>query len=76
VTADAQAPTTSVATLVVLATYNERSNVDRMLDAILALPNRCDVLVIDDNSPDGTGARVKARAALDARVNLVSRPGA
>jgi len=74
VTADAQAPKPSVATLVVLATYNERSNIDRMLDAILALPNRCDVLVVDDNSPDGTGAHVQARAALDARIKLVSRP--
>jgi dolichol-phosphate mannosyltransferase len=60
-------------TLVVLATYNERSNIDRLLDAILALPCRCDILVVDDNSPDGTGARVQARAASEVRINLAAR---
>ena len=59
-------------TLVVLATYNERLNIDRLLDPILALPNRCDVLVVDDNSPDGTGAHVQGRAAAEPRIKLVS----
>jgi len=62
-------------TLVVLATYNERLNIDRLLDPILALPNACDVLVVDDNSPDGTGAHVRARAAAEPRIKLVARPG-
>jgi dolichol-phosphate mannosyltransferase len=62
-------------TLVVLATYNERLNIDRLLDPILALPNRCDVLVVDDNSPDGTGAHVQRRAAVEPRIKLVSRAG-
>ena len=62
-------------TLVVLATYNERQNIDRLLDAILALPRRCDVLVVDDNSPDGTGLHVQERAASDPRVILVARAG-
>jgi dolichol-phosphate mannosyltransferase len=62
-------------TLVVLATYNERLNVDRLIDPILALPNRCDVLVVDDNSPDGTGAHVQSRAAAEPRIKLVSRAG-
>ena len=62
-------------TLVVLATYNERLNIDRLLDPILALPNRCDVLVVDDNSPDGTGAHVQARAAAEPRIKLLSRAG-
>lgn len=63
------------ATLVVLATYNERLNIDRLLDPILALPARCDVLVVDDNSPDGTGAHVSARAAAEPRIKLLSRAG-
>jgi dolichol-phosphate mannosyltransferase len=62
-------------TLVVLATYNERLNIDRMLDPILALPNRCDVLVVDDNSPDGTGSHVQARAAAEPRIKLLARAG-
>jgi dolichol-phosphate mannosyltransferase len=61
-------------TLVVLATYNERLNIDRVLDAIVALPGNCDVLVVDDGSPDGTGTHVAARAARDPRIRLVSRP--
>ena len=60
-------------TLVVLATYNERLNVDRLLDPILALPTRCDVLVDDDNSPDGTGAHVRGRADAEPRIKLLSR---
>lgn len=62
-------------TLVVLATYNERLNIDRLLDPILALPNCCDVLVVDDNSPDGTGAHVQGRAAAEPRIKLLSRAG-
>ncbi len=40
-------------TLVLVATYNERSNIGILLDAILALPRPDDVLVVDDDSPDG-----------------------
>ena len=60
--------------LVFLATYNERSNIGALLDAILDLPIHCDVLVVDDNSPDGTGDVVAERAAADPRVGLVVRP--
>ncbi len=63
------------ATVVVLATYNERLNIDRLLDPILALPDRCDVLVVDDKSPDGTGAHVRSRAAAEPRIRLLSRAG-
>jgi dolichol-phosphate mannosyltransferase len=60
-------------TLVFLATYNERSNVDRLLHTILTLPISCDVLVIDDNSPDGTGTFLKERVAANERITLISR---
>ena len=40
--------------LIVLPTYNERENIAPMLEALLALPDQVDVLVVDDNSPDGT----------------------
>jgi dolichol-phosphate mannosyltransferase len=59
-------------TLIFLATYNERSNIDRLLHAILTLPISCDVLVVDDHSPDGTGTE---RVAADERITLISRAG-
>lgn len=62
-------------TLVFLATYNERSNIDRLLHAILTLPISCDVLVIDDNSPDGTGTFLKECVAVNERITLISRAG-
>ena len=42
-------------TLVTLATYNEIENLPRLVDEILAAAPQADLLVIDDNSPDGTG---------------------
>jgi glycosyltransferase involved in cell wall biosynthesis len=69
------ADTRSSDTLTFLATYNERANIDHMLDAILALPERCDVLVVDDSSSDGTGARLEERATAEPRLHVVSRRG-
>src|SRR2546428_8865942 len=42
-------------TLVVVPTYNERENLPPLAQRILALPTAVDLLVVDDNSPDGTG---------------------
>lgn len=42
-------------TLVIIPTYNEKDNIDSMVKAIFSLPMEFDVLVVDDNSPDGTG---------------------
>jgi len=42
-------------TLIIVPTYNERENLPRMLQKLLSLPVKVDVLVVDDNSPDGTG---------------------
>ncbi len=47
--------------LVIIPTYNERENIERMLDAVLALPMPFHLLVVDDGSPDGTAALVKAK---------------
>ncbi len=60
-------------TLVFLATYNERANIEQLLEAILALPVQCNVLVVDDNSRDGTGDFVKSLA--NPRVTLLARAG-
>lgn len=61
--------------LVIIPTYNERENIERMLHAVLAAYPEVRILVVDDNSPDGTGRIVEQLAATDPRVRLLSRPG-
>jgi dolichol-phosphate mannosyltransferase len=61
--------------LVCLPTYNERDNVEPITAAILASAPDVDVLVIDDSSPDGTGALADAIAAREPRVKVLHRPG-
>jgi len=60
--------------LVVLPTYNEAENLDRVLPRILADAPGFDVLVVDDASPDGTGALADAWAARSERVHVLHRP--
>lgn len=60
--------------LVFICTYNERGNIEAMLDGLLALRARCDVLVVDDNSGDGTLDILAARAAAEPRICVVVRP--
>lgn len=62
-------------TLVTLATYNEMENLPRLVDEIFAAVPDADLLVIDDNSPDGTGRWCDTRAAADRRVRCVHRAG-
>lgn len=61
-------------TLVVLPTYNEKDNLEPMLQAILAYA-AVDVLVVDDGSPDGTGAIADRIAAANPRVTVLHRSG-
>ena len=60
--------------LVLVATYNERENIARLLDRLIQAA-RVDVLVVDDSSPDGTGRLVDEIAARDSRVTVMHRPG-
>ena len=62
-------------TLVTVATYNEIENLPRLKDEVFAVAPQVDFLVIDDNSPDGTGDWCDTQAALDPRVNCVHRAG-
>ncbi len=67
-------PPSSSRVIVMIPTYNEAGNIDRLVREILALPGLdLRVLVVDDNSPDGTAALVRAMAAADPRVELLLR---
>ena len=59
--------------LVIVPTYNERSNLPRMIEWILVQGPEFEVLVVDDGSPDGTGALADAAAARDPRVHVLHR---
>jgi dolichol-phosphate mannosyltransferase len=59
--------------LVIVPTYNERDNIERLIAAVLAQDARIDVLVVDDGSPDGTGDIVDAIAAELPRVHALHR---
>lgn len=62
--------------VVIIPMYNERENAAAIIDAVLGLEKPFDVLVIDDNSPDGTAAIVKDKiAASPGRVHIIERPG-
>jgi len=59
--------------LVIVPTYNERFNIARLIPAILAQDPALEILVVDDGSPDGTGAIVDAIAATNPRVHVIHR---
>jgi dolichol-phosphate mannosyltransferase len=61
--------------LVSVATYNERENIARLIEEIHRYAAHADVLVVDDNSPDGTGQVVDDLAAKDPRIKALHRPG-
>jgi dolichol-phosphate mannosyltransferase len=60
--------------LVIVPTYNERENVRRLIESVLEKDPRIDMLIVDDGSPDGTGAIVQEITATNDRVHLLSRP--
>ncbi len=62
-------------TLITLCTYNEVDNLRGLIPELLSLVPTVNILVIDDNSPDGTGALVAEMAKHDDRIRLLSRPG-
>jgi len=61
--------------LVCIPTYNEQENVESIVRAVLEADPRTDVLVVDDASPDGTGALADALARESSRVHVLHRPG-
>ncbi|HEY6871699.1 MAG TPA: polyprenol monophosphomannose synthase [Geobacteraceae bacterium] len=62
-------------TMVVIPTYNERDNIERLVEQILAQDGDIDALVVDDSSPDGTGEVVDRMAAANPRIHVIHRAG-
>src|SRR5438045_301495 len=60
--------------LVCIPTYNEASNILPLVERVHESAPQCDVLVIDDASPDGTGDLVRDRMLKDARLDVMARP--
>jgi dolichol-phosphate mannosyltransferase len=61
--------------LVVVPTYNEAVNLPQIVPQILAQNLRIEVLVVDDNSPDGTGQMADEMAKAEPRIHVLHRPG-
>lgn len=62
--------------VVIIPTFNEIENISKMLETVMSLPVRFDVLVVDDNSPDGTAAAVRdAMRVYPERIFLEERRG-
>lgn len=61
--------------LVIIPTYREKENIEMLVRAISSLPVPFDILVIDDNSPDGTGNIVKNLRQSFPNLHLIERPG-
>lgn len=62
-------------TLVIVPTYNEKENIQAIVPAILAQNLGVEILVVDDNSPDGTGGIVREMQKSIPQLHLLSRPG-
>jgi dolichol-phosphate mannosyltransferase len=62
-------------TLIIVPTFNERDNLPRMTAKLSLLPVGVDVLVVDDNSPDGTGKIADELAATNPQVHVLHRAG-
>ncbi len=60
--------------LIIIPTYNELENIRRLLPELMALDPGIRVLVVDDNSPDGTGRLVDGMAAENERISIIHRP--
>jgi dolichol-phosphate mannosyltransferase len=62
-------------TLVIVPTYNERENIKPLFESLMGQNLGIEVLVVDDNSPDGTAQVVQEMMSQDPRLHLLSRPG-
>lgn len=61
--------------LICIPTYNEKENVEKIISAVLAQGDDIEILIIDDNSPDGTAEIVENLKKDNPRIHLIRRPG-
>lgn len=62
--------------VIIIPTYNEKENIGNMINALMELEHKFDVLVVDDGSPDGTAAIVKSMMEVfPGRVHIIERSG-
>ena len=61
-------------TYIVLPTYNEAANLERLVDQAFALHPNLNIIVVDDNSPDGTGAIADSLSHENSHVHVIHRP--
>lgn len=61
--------------LIIVPTYNEKENIQRLVTAVLKQHDAIELLIIDDNSPDGTGAIVEQMMTSEPRLHIIKRPG-
>jgi dolichol-phosphate mannosyltransferase len=62
-------------TIIIIPTYNELENLRPLLEAVFSNAPQTDILIVDDNSPDGTGALADSIATEDTRVHVMHRAG-
>jgi dolichol-phosphate mannosyltransferase len=74
-TSPSQSEVRTERTLVTIATYNEIENLPLLVDAIWEVVPQVDILVIDDNSPDGTGSWCEEKAKSEPRLHSLHRKG-
>ena len=60
---------------IITPTYNEAENLPKLVSALFSLPLDLNLLVVDDNSPDGTGRIADELARQDKRLQVMHRPG-
>lgn len=72
--ADSEQPVEPKRTLVSLCTYNERENIELLIPRILAAAPDVEIVVVDDNSPDGTGNFADTLAAENPQIHVMHRP--
>jgi dolichol-phosphate mannosyltransferase len=61
--------------IVIIPTFKERENIEAIIKSILSLDDHFDILIIDDNSPDGTAVIVKKLQKSNGNIHLIERPG-
>jgi dolichol-phosphate mannosyltransferase len=62
--------------VVIIPTYNEKENIEAIIRAVLGLPNRFHILIVEDNSPDGTAGIVRSlQPEFEGRLHMLERKG-